>query len=89
MAWRIEFDPAAERELRKLDAQAARRILRFLFERILGTEDPRSLGAALKGSRFGGLWRYRVGDHRIIAQIQDRVLIILVLRVGSRGDVYR
>ncbi|MCO1374698.1 type II toxin-antitoxin system RelE/ParE family toxin (plasmid) [Burkholderia multivorans] len=89
MAYRIEIDPAAERELDKLDREIAKRILRFLFERVAKLDDPRSIGEALKGSKLGEFWKYRVGDYRIIADIQDGVLCILVLRVGNRREVYR
>lgn len=89
MAWRIEFAPAAERELGRLDRVAARRILGFLRERVAPIDDPRSLGQALKGSRMGDLWKYRVGDFRIICDIDDGVLIVLVLKVGHRREVYR
>ncbi|PND66214.1 type II toxin-antitoxin system RelE family toxin, partial [Escherichia coli] len=70
MAWRIEFDPAAAKELGKLDPQAARRILKFLHERVANLDDPRSIGEALKGSRLGEFWKYRVGDYRIISHIE-------------------
>ena len=89
MAWRIEFAPAADKDLGKLDRAVAQRIIGFLRERIAPLEDPRSLGQALKGSRLGDLWKYRVGDHRIICDIDDGVLVVLVLKVGHRGDVYR
>ncbi|MDD3293683.1 MAG: type II toxin-antitoxin system RelE/ParE family toxin [Geobacteraceae bacterium] len=89
MAYRIEIDPAAERELEKLDKQQARRILTFLVERVGGLDDPRSIGEALNGSRFGQFWKYRVGDYRIIASIEDDILLILVVRVGHRREVYR
>ncbi|MDE1173280.1 MAG: type II toxin-antitoxin system RelE/ParE family toxin [Parvibaculaceae bacterium] len=89
MAWRIEFDPSAERELGKLDREASRRILKFLSERLSGLDDPRSLGEALKGSKLGEFWKYRVGDYRIIAEIRDEVLCILVIRIGNRRDIYR
>lgn len=89
MAWRIEFDPAAARELDKLDPPAARRIIKFLAERVAPAGDPRRLGDALKGSKLGEFWKYRVGDYRIIASIEDRRLLILVLRIGNRRDVYR
>ncbi len=82
MAYRIEMDPAAERELEKLDKQQARRILAFLVERVGCLDDPRSIGEALTGSRFGQFWKYRVGDYRIIASIEDDILLILVVRVG-------
>jgi len=89
MAWKIELDSAAERELDKLDPQAARRILTFLRDRVALLEDPRSIGEALKGSKLGAFWKYRVGDHRIIASIEDHALRILVIRIGNRREVYR
>ena len=89
MAWRIEFDRAAERELGKLDPQVAKRILLFLQERVSNLEDPRSIGEALKGSRLGDFWKYRVGDYRIISAIEDGALRILVVRIGNRREVYR
>ncbi|MBU2787021.1 type II toxin-antitoxin system RelE/ParE family toxin [Acidithiobacillus sp. VAN18-1] len=89
MAWRIELDPAAERELDKLDQQIARRILSFLHDRVAKLDDPRSIGEALKGSRLGAFWKYRVGDYRIIASIEDDALRILVVRIGNRKAVYR
>jgi len=89
MAWRIEFDPSAEKDLARLDRQSAERILRFLSERLAKLEDPRSIGEALKGSKLGELWKYRVGDYRLIADIQDGTLCILVVRIGNRREVYR
>ena len=89
MAWRVEFLPSADRDLKKLDPQAARRVLSFLKDRIEGAVNPRSLGQALKGSRMGEFWKYRVGDLRIIAKLQDAVLLVLVVKVGHRRDVYR
>jgi mRNA interferase RelE/StbE len=89
MAWRIEFARDAERELDALEPQVARRILKFLNERIAPLDDPRSLGEALKGSRLGAFWKYRVGDWRLIASIDDGILCILVLRIGNRREVYR
>lgn len=89
MAWKVELDPAAERELDKLDPQAARRILAFLHGRVAVLDDPRSIGQALKGSRLGEFWKYRVGDYRIISSIEDDALCILVVRIGNRREVYR
>ncbi len=89
MAWSIEFDPRAERELRQLDPQIARRINRFLFERVARLENPRGIGEALKGTEFGDLWKYRVGDYRIIASIEDKLVRILIVRIGNRREVYR
>ncbi|MDP3522763.1 MAG: type II toxin-antitoxin system RelE/ParE family toxin [Hydrogenophaga sp.] len=89
MAWKVEFDGAAEHDLDKLDPQVARRILSFLFERVSKLDDPRSIGEALKGSKLGNLWKYRVGDYRVISDIQDGALRVLVVRVGNRREVYR
>jgi mRNA interferase RelE/StbE len=89
MAWRVRFDRTAERELDALDPLIARRILLFLNERLATSENPRRLGEALKGAKLGELWKYRVGDFRIIASIEDRTVTILVVRIGNRKDVYR
>ncbi len=89
MVWKIELDPAADRELGKIDPQIARRILTFLHKRVALLENPRSIGEALKGSKFGEFWKYRVGDWRIIASIEDNAVRILVVRIGNRKDVYR
>mgnify|MGYP000166732232 CR=1 FL=1 len=80
---------AAERELGKLDRQDARRILAFLFERVAKLDDPRSIGEALKGSKLGDFWKYRVGDYRLISSIEDGVMRILVVKIGNRRNVYR
>ncbi|ABB33774.1 addiction module toxin, RelE/StbE family [Geobacter metallireducens RCH3] len=88
MVWKVEIDPAARRELKKLDPQISGRVLKFLFERVARLDDPRSIGEALKGSRFGDFWKYRVGDYRIITSIEDEALVILVVRVGNRREVY-
>lgn len=89
MAWLIEFDDAAKRDLAKLDNQIARRITGFLRQRVALLDDPRSLGHALKGSSLGDFWRYRVGDYRIVCELQDRLVRILVVRIGNRREVYR
>ena len=89
MAWKVEFDPSAERELDKIDKQSALRILAFLYNRIANGDNPRSIGKALKGSELGNFWRYRVGDWRIIVSIDDSSLRILVMRIGNRKDIYR
>lgn len=83
------MDRTAERELDRLDPPVARRILRFLHDRLAPLDDPRSLGEALKGSRLGTFWKYRVGDHRVIAHIEDDTIRILVVRIGHRREVYR
>jgi mRNA interferase RelE/StbE len=77
----------AQREISKLDPQAAARIRGFLEERLASLDDPRQLGTALRSKER--LWRYRVADHRIIAEIRDRELVVLVVQVGHRREVYR
>ena len=89
MAWKVELDPAAVRELGKLDPQIARRILSFLHGRVAVLDDPRSIGEALKGSGLGEFWKYRVGEYRIISSIEDAALHVLVVRIGNRREVYR
>ena len=89
MAWTIDLSGLAQKNLRALDRQAAVRILRFLNDRLAPLDDPRSLGEALKGARLGGFWKYRVGDYRIIASIEDQAVRILVVRLGNRRDIYR
>ncbi|HEX8711065.1 MAG TPA: type II toxin-antitoxin system RelE/ParE family toxin [Terracidiphilus sp.] len=86
--WKVEVAAEAKRDLEKLDPQVTRRIERFLYERVSTLENPRSIGQALQGEKFGELWRYRVGDWRIICQIQDAKLVVLALRVGHRREVY-
>lgn len=89
MAWLIKLDDAAKRDLAALDKQVARRITSFLRERVAVLDDPRSIGEALKGSRLGEFWKYRVGNYRIISSIEDGALLILVVRIGNRREVYR
>ncbi len=89
MVWKIEFDSTAERELGKLDPQTAKRILVFLHGRLAAKDDPRSIGEALRGSKLGEFWKYRVGDFRIIASIEDGAVRVLVVRIGHRSAVYR
>jgi len=89
MAYNVELSESAERELGKLDAPQAKRILKFLHQRVAKLGDPRSIGEALHGSRLGEFWKYRVGDYRLICKIEDDRLIVLVLRVGHRKEIYR
>lgn len=89
MAWKIEISTLAQQNLDKLDPHIARRLLVFLRERVAALDDPRSVGQALKGSKLGEFWKYRVGDYRIIARIEDSAWMVLVVRVGNRRDIYR
>ena len=85
--WKIELDSRAAKELRTLDRQHQQRIVRFLRERVAIADDPRSLGRPLKGQATG-LWRYRVGPFRILCTIEDERLVVLVIRIGHRREVY-
>jgi mRNA interferase RelE/StbE len=87
VTWSVEFDDRARRELRKLDQGAQNEILRCLRERIAGNEDPTRFGKALTGN-LTGLWRYRVGDYRLICRIENAAFVVMVLRVGHRRNVY-
>jgi mRNA interferase RelE/StbE len=88
LAWSIRFDPRAERELARLDRQVQVRILRFLRERVVPLANPRDLGEALTGP-LQTFWKYRVGHYRVIVDLQDDELVVLVVRVGHRGSIYR
>lgn len=87
MAWTIEYDEEAVRDLKKLDRQVQREILDYMEQRIGRAEDARSFGKPLRHSKFG-LWRYRVRDYRIICQLRQAKLIVLVVAVGHRSTVY-
>jgi mRNA interferase RelE/StbE len=89
MAWTIEYDVSVRKTVAKLDPQTRQRIKSFLHERVELLEDPRQSGKALKGSSLGNFWRYRVGDYRIICDIQDRRLVVLVVGIGHRSDIYQ
>ncbi len=88
MVWTIDYADTAIGQLRKLDKQTARRIVDFMDERIAGLENPRDTGKALTGP-LGSFWRYRVGDYRVICDIQDGALRVLVVQVGNRRVIYR
>jgi mRNA interferase RelE/StbE len=85
--WRVEFDAEAARELRKLGPEPQRLILTYLRTRIATAEDPRRFGRPLTAD-LSGLWRYRVGDYRIVAKIEADRLVVLVVTVGHRREVY-
>jgi mRNA interferase RelE/StbE len=88
VTWTIEYARSVRKDVRKLDPQARERIRQYLEERIASLDDPRQLGDPLRGT-MAGLWRYRVGDYRVIAEMQDDRLVVLVVRVGHRKSVYR
>lgn len=88
MVWRIEFDPRAVKELSKLDKPIQRRIVQVLKDRIACLADPRSIGEALRGEELGRFWKYRIGSYRIICDIRDQEIVILVLRISDRKEIY-
>ena len=87
MAWNIEYDPGALQDLRKLDRASQREIVDYMDNRIANTRSPRDFGKPLRGSKFG-LWRYRVRDYRIICELQENRLVVLVVAVGHRSTIY-
>ena len=87
MAWTVEVSDFAEKQLRKLDKPIQRRLIDWLEDRIDGCKNPRHFGESLRGE-MAGLWRYRVGDYRVICEIQDQQLVVLALAVGHRREIY-
>ncbi len=89
MVWTVNYTESALRQLRKLDKATARRVIDFMDLRVAPLPEPRALGSALTGSSLGAFWRYRVGDYRVICDIQDDALCILVIETGHRKEIYR
>ncbi|MBF0176973.1 MAG: type II toxin-antitoxin system RelE/ParE family toxin [Magnetococcales bacterium] len=88
LAWTVEIRETAEKQILHLDMQDKVRIVRFLRLRLSGTHDPRSMGKPLRG-RLAGLWRYRVGNYRLLCRLRDETITVIVLEVGHRREVYR
>jgi len=88
LAWTVEISDLAEKQLRRLDRPVQKRLLDWLDDRLEGCKNPRHFGEALRGD-LSGLWRYRVGDYRIICQLHDDRLVVLTLAIGHRREVYR
>ncbi|EUC01437.1 plasmid stabilization system [Rhizobium sp. CF080] len=89
MAWSIEFDKLVRKQVEKLDPQVQKRIHSFLYNHLAKLDSPRRAGEALHGSELGKFWRYKVGDYRVICDIQDHKLVVLVIEIGHRREVYR
>jgi len=87
LAWKIEYDPGALQDLKKLDRAVQREIIDYIDNRIANARTPRDFGKPLRGSRFG-LWRYRVRDCRIICELQEKRLVVLVVAIGHRSTIY-
>ena len=88
MTWTVDYGARARRQLRSLDRQVADRIMDFMDERVATRDNPREIGKALHG-RWSGHWGYRVGGYRVICEVQDSALVVMVIEVGGRGGVYR
>lgn len=88
-AWTIELTASARKSLDKIGHAEAKRIRNFLRQRLVDTADPRQLGKALVGKEFQGFWRYRVGDYPVICDLQDNRLVVLVIEIGHRREIYR
>ena len=89
MAWIIKYTESSSKQLKKLDKQTALRVLDYMDERVSVLADPRSLGKNLKRPKMGEYWRYRVGDIRVICNISDGQMTVLVIEIGNRREVYR
>ena len=88
MPWKVEITPDASAELKKIGAAEAQRVLKFLFKRIHGKENPRETGEPLKGN-LREFWRYRVGDFRLFCRLEDSIVTVFVVHVGHRREVYK
>lgn len=88
MTWTIEYIKSAQKTVRKIDPQTRQRIREYLEERVALLDDPRQLGKPLSG-QLSEFWRYRIGDHRVICELQDEKLVVLVVRVGHRKEIYK
>ena len=89
MAWTIEYTTSVRKSVRAFHPTVQKRIRKILSVRVALHENPRELGVALAGHALGGYWRYRVGDYRIICDIQDQRLVVLVVEIGHRREIYR
>lgn len=89
MAWTLEYEPLARKQLKSLDKPVRERIARFLDERVAPLENPRAIGEPLNGEKMGLYWRYRVGDYRIVVHIENTRIVVRVVQIGHRRDIYR
>ena len=89
MVWTVEYAASVREFVRKLAPDVRTRIRTYIEGRLASLDDPRQLGAPLRGTQFADLWRFRVGDYRIITRLEHSCLVILVLAVGHRSEVYR
>jgi mRNA interferase RelE/StbE len=87
MAWKVELSATARKQLKQLDKPVSNRILKFISERLTKLENPRQIGTRLQGT-LSDYWKYRVGDYRVICSLEDDQLVVMVLRVGHRKEIY-
>ncbi|WP_447970367.1 type II toxin-antitoxin system RelE family toxin [Nitrospira sp. M1] len=88
MAWAIEYDSRVVKDMKKLDKKVQQQIIAYFDERIAPSSDPCTLDKSLKSS-FSGLWRYRIGDYRVVCRIEDKQLVVLVIHIAHRSKVYK
>jgi mRNA interferase RelE/StbE len=88
LAWTVRLSDDAKRDLQKLDKAVQKRITSFLLDRLQNSDNPRSTGKALQG-KLSGMWRYRVGDFRLLCRIEDRELVVLIIEIGHRKEIYK
>jgi mRNA interferase RelE/StbE len=89
LAWTLEFSKAALSSLKKMDRHIAARIVDYLEDRVATSKSPRDLGSAMVGKKYENQWRYRIGDYRVLAEIKEEVVTILVVEIGHRREIYR
>jgi mRNA interferase RelE/StbE len=88
LIWQIDFTGLAIKQLKNLDKPTRKRIIKWLEDRVLSGSDPRLWGKQLKGDKFKQIWRYRVGDYRVLCRIEDNIVTITVVSVGHRNEIY-
>lgn len=89
MTWNINYAASVKKDVQKFDVSTRKRLKNFIEDRLAKMENPRTIGGALTGSKLGQFWKFRVGDYRIISEIQDKTLTILIIEIGHRKEVYR
>ncbi len=89
MTWNINYAMSVKKDIQKFDVSTRKRLKKFIEDRLAKMENPRTIGGALTGSKLGQFWKFRVGDYRIISEIQDKILTILIIEIGHRKEIYR
>ncbi len=89
MTWNINYAMSVKKDIQKFDVSTRKRLKKFIEDRLAKMENPRTIGGVLTGSKLGQFWKFRVGDYRIISEIQDKILTILIIEIGHRKEIYR